>query len=116
MKKDKRARLEKAGWRIGSSEDFLGLSDAESALVDIRMALANILRKARLERHVSQAALAERLGSSQSRVAKMEAGDSSVSVDLLVRSLIMTGSTSAEIGRAISAAPAARSRPARKTA
>ena len=104
MNKSKKARLEKAGWRIGSSQDFLKLSEAEGILVDIRLALASALRRARVERQVSQAALAKQLGSSQSRVAKMEAGDASVSVDLLVRSLIVAGSTSDEIGRAISAA------------
>jgi ribosome-binding protein aMBF1 (putative translation factor) len=104
MNKSKKARLEKAGWRIGSSQDFLKLSEAEGILVDIRLALASALRRARVERQVSQAALAKQLGSSQSRVAKMEAGDASVSVDLLVRSLIAAGSTSDEIGRAISAA------------
>ena len=104
MNKSKKARLEKAGWRIGSSQDFLKLSEAESVLVDIRLALARALRRARVERQVSQAALAKQLRSSQSRVAKMEAGDASVSVDLLVRSLIVAGSTSDEIGRAISAA------------
>ena len=104
MDKNKKARLESAGWRIGSPQEFLKLSEAESILVDIRLALARALRRARAERQVSQATLAKRLGSSQSRVAKMEAGDASVSVDLLVRSLIVAGSTSDEIGRAISAA------------
>lgn len=116
MKKEKQARLEKAGWRVGGSRDFLGLSDAESALVDIRMALANVLRRARSDRRVSQAALAKQLGSSQSRVAKMEAGDPSVSVDLLVRSLIVAGSTSAEIGKAISAVRPVRARSIRRIA
>jgi hypothetical protein len=116
MRKEKRARLEKSGWQIGSSQDFLGLNKVEGALLDIRLTLASALRRARLERHVSQAALAKQLGSSQSRVAKMEAGDASVSVDLLMRSLIVTGSTNAEIGRAISAVRSTRSRPVRRTA
>ncbi len=116
MRKDKKARLEKAGWLVGSAETFLGLSDAESAIVDIRVALAAVLKSTRLEHGVSQAALAKRLGSSQSRVAKMEAGDASVSVDLLVRSLIVAGSTMAEIGRAISTTHSVRSRADRKTA
>jgi|ERR1700722_19761239 DNA-binding XRE family transcriptional regulator len=107
MRKDKRKRLEKAGWRIGSASEFLDLSDAESAIIEIRVTLARTLRSRRVERHMSQAALAKRLGSSQSRVAKMEAGDPSVSLDLLMRSLFVTGSTTADIGRAISAACAA---------
>jgi predicted XRE-type DNA-binding protein len=104
MKKEKRARLEHAGWKVGSTEDFLGLSAAESALIDIRVTLAQALRHTRLEQRISQAALAKKLGSSQSRVAKMESGDLSVSIDLLLRSLFIAGSTRVEIGRAIAAA------------
>jgi ribosome-binding protein aMBF1 (putative translation factor) len=104
MKKDKKGRLEKAGWRIGTTREFLDLDDAESAIIEVRVALARALRRRRVKRHMSQAALAKQLGSSQSRVAKMEAGDPSVSLDLLVRSLFVTGSTTAEIGKAISAA------------
>jgi len=107
MKKRKKGRLEKAGWRIGSATAFLDLSDAESAIIEIRVTLARALRRRRVERHMSQAALAKQIGSSQSRVAKMEAGDPSVSLDLLMRSLFVTGSTTAEIGKAISAAFAA---------
>ncbi len=107
MKTDKRARLEKAGWRLGNAGDFLGLSEAESAVVEMRIALARTLRRQRAAHHMSQAALAKRLGSSQSRVAKMEAGDPSVSLDLLLRSLIAVGSTPAEIGKAIATTHAA---------
>lgn len=107
MKKDKQARLEKAGWRLGDARAFLGLDDAESAIVEMRVALAHALRHRRTARHMSQAALAKALGSSQSRVAKMEAGDPSVSLDLLLRSLVVAGSTPAEIGRAIAKANAA---------
>jgi transcriptional regulator with XRE-family HTH domain len=42
---------------------------------------------------LTQVALAKKIKSSQSRVAKMEAGDPSVSIDLLVRSLIALGET-----------------------
>jgi ribosome-binding protein aMBF1 (putative translation factor) len=104
MKRNKKERLEKAGWRVGSAEEFLELTDAESALVDIRLTLARALKERRLQRHISQAVLAKQIRSSQSRVAKMEGGDSSVSLDLLMRALMVTGLTSLEIGRAISAA------------
>jgi DNA-binding XRE family transcriptional regulator len=107
MRKEKKQRLEKAGWRVAGAKEFLELSDAESAVIEIRVTLARTLRRRRLERHISQAALAKQLGSSQSRVAKMEAGDPSVSLDLLMRSLVITGSTTADIGKAISAAHAA---------
>ena len=100
MKQAKRAKLEAAGWSVGSAQDFLGLSDAESVMIDIRLALARALRTRRAAQRVSQVRFAEILGSSQSRVAKMEAGDPSVSLDLLVRSLLVAGTSPAEIGRA----------------
>jgi predicted XRE-type DNA-binding protein len=107
MRKTKRERLEKAGWRVGSAKEFLGLTDVESAVIEVRVALARALRQHRMQRHMSQAALASELGSSQSRVAKMEAADPSVSVDLLLRSLFVLGSTPAHVGKAIANAHAA---------
>ena len=104
VRKDKQKRLKKAGWQIGSASDFLGLSAAESAMIEMRVSLAAALRDRRRAHRLSQAALAEALGSSQSRIAKMEAGDPTVSLDLLIRSLAIAGSTNAEIGRVIAAA------------
>ena len=102
MRKDKKERLERAGWTVSDAKEFLGLTETESAVIDVRVSLARALRRLRLSRNLSQAALAKRIGSSQSRVAKMEAGDPSVSIDLLLRSLFTSGSTNAAIGRAIS--------------
>ena len=107
MKKGKKERLDKAAWRVGGAKEFLDLSDAESAVIEVRVTLARVLRERRLERSMSQAALAKELGSSQSRVAKMEAGDPSVSVDLLLRSLFALGLTAAQAGKAIASAHAA---------
>jgi len=104
MRTDKKEKIERAGWRVGDAKDFLGLSEAEAALVDVRVSLARELRRRRLTKNISQAALARRIGSSQSRVAKMEAGDPSVSLDLLLRSLFTAGSTSSDIGRVIAKA------------
>jgi transcriptional regulator with XRE-family HTH domain len=59
------------------------------------------LDKRRDGQHLTQEQLAKMLGSSQSRVAKMEAADSSVSMELLVRSLLMLGATRKEVGRVI---------------
>lgn len=101
MKSRKRARLEAAGWAVGSVQDFLGLSGAESALIELKLSLSSALRDQRKRRHLSQAQLAKRLRSSQSRVAKMEAGDPSVSMDLLVRSLLALGASSTDLARAI---------------
>ncbi len=104
MRKSKRKRLERAGWKVGDLGDFLGLSDTELAIIDMRVALALELRKRRLQKELSQTALADRIGSSQSRVAKMEAGDRSVSIDLLVRSLLALGLTIGQVGRVIARA------------
>lgn len=101
MKASKRANLERSGWRLGSARDFLGLTDADSAYIELKLALGDELRRARAERSCTQVELAELIGSSQSRVAKMEAADSSVSVDLLVRALLALGRSGREIGRAI---------------
>ncbi len=100
MDKERERKLREAGWETGDYGDFLGLTDEERALIEVRAALVRAVRHRRKkELKISQAVFAKRIGSSQSRVAKIEAGDPSVSLDLLVTSLIQTGSTSADIGR-----------------
>ena len=101
MKKAKQTRLEAAGWRVGSAEEFLELSPAEVAFIELKFVLSQQLQARRRARHLSQTALAKRLGSSQSRVAKMEAADPSVSLDLLVRSLLALGVDRKEMGKVI---------------
>lgn len=95
----KRKRLEAAGWRTGNASDFLGLSTEEAALVDMRLAVSHSLRERREAMGLTQAALAKKLASSQSRVAKMEAADSSVSLDLLMRAFFATGATKKDLAR-----------------
>ena len=97
----KKKRLKEAGWSTGSAADFLELTPGESALIEIKLRLTELINRARTRRHLSQTALAERLGSSQSRVAKIEAGDPSVSLDLLVRASFASGATRKELARAI---------------
>jgi DNA-binding XRE family transcriptional regulator len=101
MNSAKKARLEAAGWKVGSAEDFLGLSAAEAAYVGMKLGLAHGLRERRQRRKLSQTQLAKVLGSSQSRVAKMEAADPTVSADLLIRSLLTLGSTRRELATVI---------------
>ena len=101
MKARKKRRLEAAGWRVGTVPEFLGLSTVESAFIEMKLDLAVSLKKTRLRLGLSQAALAKRLKSSQSRVAKMEAADSSVSLDLLVRAHLSLGAGRSEIARAV---------------
>ena len=84
---------------VGDAAGFLQLSEEESRFLELNLALASGVRELRERRGLTQAALADRLGSSQSRVAKMEAGDRSVSLDLMMRSLVTIGATAAEIAR-----------------
>lgn len=99
MKKAKIDRLKKAGWKVGSAQEFLGLTDEESAMIEMKLALAHSLKQRRIKRGLTQGELAKQLGSSQSRLAKMEAADATVSLELLVRSLLTLGATRQEIGR-----------------
>ena len=103
MKAEKRRKLEAGGWRVGDAGDFLGLSSSEAQFVEIKLALARKLRQLREKHHWTQAELAKKVGSSQSRVAKMEAGDPTVSVDLLVKSLLAAGADRHELGRVVGA-------------
>jgi DNA-binding XRE family transcriptional regulator len=97
----KKKRLEAAGWRVGSTREFLDLSPDEAIYVELKIALRNALRARRQRRGVTQQALARLLRSSQSRIAKMEAGDPTVSIDLLVRALLALGVTRREVAKAI---------------
>lgn len=101
MRKNKKAKLEAAGWRVGTAAEFLKLSKEEAAMIEIKLSLAESLRKRRQTRKLSQTQLARRLGSSQSRVAKMEAADPSVSIDLLVKALLELGATRAQVAKAL---------------
>jgi len=91
MHSNKRKRLEANGWRIGDAGEFLGLSVEEEAYIEIKLRLSESFHAHRLRRKMSQSEVAKLLKSSQSRVAKMEAGDRSVSLDLLVRSILALG-------------------------
>ena len=105
MKARKRIALEKAGWAVGSAEDFLDLTADERAFVEVKLALAEALRTRRQRNNLTQTQVAKILGSSQPRVAKMEAGDSSVSVDLLVRSLFAIGATPKDLAKVLARTP-----------
>jgi len=101
MNTAKRKRLEKAGWKVGTTQQFLNLSAEEAAYVEVKLNLARVLSNRRKSLRLTQVALAKKIKSSQSRVAKMEAGDPSVSIDLLVRSLIALGETPANLQKTL---------------
>lgn len=102
MRKDKRRRLERAGWKIGDAADFLQLSDEERRFIETKLALAAGLRRWRENLGLTQTDVAERIDSSQSRVAKMEVADRTVSTDLLLRSLFRLGANRRDVARLLS--------------
>ncbi len=102
MKDSKRAALDKRGWTLGSAAEFLQLTDEEAAYIDMKLALSAKLRERRQASKLTQTEFARTISSSQSRVAKMEAGDPTVSIDLLLKSLLALGMSREEIGRTIS--------------
>ena len=99
MKKTRKDKLEKAGWKTGSAADFLELSPEEAAFIELKLALARDLKRRRESKNITQTQLARLLRSSQSRVAKMEAGDPTVSLDLLLRSLLFLGASPKQLAR-----------------
>ena len=105
MRKELRNRLERAGFRVGTVAEFLNLSPEEEALVELKVTLASSLQRRRVDEGMTQAQLAARLGTSQSRVAKMEGGDRTVSIDLLVRAMFAMGVSRQALARVIGAGP-----------
>ena len=97
MDSEKRQKLKEAGWVVGSTDEFLQLTPEETAYIELKLNLARNLRAARQEKQLTQSALARLIHSSQSRVAKMEKGDPTVSLDLLVRALLALGKTPQEL-------------------
>ena len=102
LDKGKKAKLARKGWKVGTVAEFLDLSSEESAYIEMKLALSEKLKERRVRRKLTQAQLAKAIESSQSRVAKMEAGDPTVSIDLLVKSLLALGVSKKELGRTIS--------------
>ena len=97
----KAARFEKAGWKTTTVQEFLALSDEDMAVIEVKVALARRLRVQRTRAGMSQVQVAKIVRSSQPRVAKMEAADKTVSIDLLVKALVKTGVSVQEIGRSL---------------
>lgn len=101
MQASKRKKLGAAGWKVGNAKDFLNLTGEEEAYIELRLRLADGLKARRARKKLTQAEFAKSIRSSQSRVAKMEAGDPTVSVDLMLRSLMALGASNRDIARII---------------
>ena len=102
MKQSKRKKLESKGWKIGTTEDFLQLTPEESEYIEIKLSLSKNLKERRQRKNMTQEDLARLIRSSQSRVAKMEAGDPTVSIDLLIRSLLALGTNKNTLAKMLS--------------
>jgi len=101
MDNKRKEQLEKKGWRVGSVDDFLQLTEEEKIYIEMKLALGAKLRAIRTEKGITQENAAKILRSSQSRFSKMEAGDPSVSLDLQIRSLLALGATKEEIAESV---------------
>ena len=103
MDDKKKQKLQEQGWRVGSTQDFLGLGDNENAYIELKISLGENIKKLRLAKKMTQVEFARLIRSNQSRVAKMEAGDPSVSIDLQIKSLLALGSSREDLAGFISA-------------
>ncbi len=54
MDKNKRARLEAAGWKTGSAYDFLEMTDEEASYVELKLVLRAAVRKLGQKRDLTQ--------------------------------------------------------------
>lgn len=101
MDKVKRQKLEQKGWKVGDASDFLELSPEETAFIELKLALSKQLKELRKAQNYSQETVAKKIQSSQSRVAKMEACDAAVSIDLMIKTMISLGATNQDIAQVI---------------
>ena len=100
MKAEKKRRLRAAGWKETTVQEFLNLSEADVQYIEMKLSLSRLLRLVRERRRLTQTKAAALLKTSQSRLARMEAGDPSVSLDLLVRGLFALGASARDLLRA----------------
>ena len=97
MDDDKRKSLEAAGFRVGSAADFLNLSDQERQMVELRLSVCRAVRARRQALALTQKQVANRMKSSQSRVAKIESASPDVSLDLMFSVLFALGGGVADL-------------------
>lgn len=99
MDKKKRKQLEDKGFRVGSVSDFLELTPEEEAYIDIRLDISSLVKAQRAKSGWTQEQLARAIGSSQSRIAKLEGGDPGISLDLMIKALLRLGTSKKQIGK-----------------
>ena len=99
MNKEKRAKLEANGWKVGTVAEFLELTPEENEFIETRLILSKALKQRRTTSNLTQEVMARKIHSSQSRLAKMEAGDPSVTIDLLIKGLLASGANRKQLGQ-----------------
>ncbi|REL37965.1 XRE family transcriptional regulator [Rhodohalobacter sp. SW132] len=99
MDKKKRKILEEKGYRVGSASDFLELTPEEETYIDIRLDISKLVKTQRAKKGWTQEQLAQAIGSSQSRIAKLEGGDQGISLDLMIKALLRLGTTKKQMGK-----------------
>ena len=99
MDKKRKQQLEEKGFRVGSAADFLELTPEEETYIDIRLDISNMVKSQRAKRGWTQEQLARAIGSSQSRIAKLEGGDPGISMDLMIKALLRLGTSKKQIGK-----------------
>jgi len=107
MNQRKAEKLTKLGYRVTTTQEFLGLSDEEMSLIELKISLIKKIKQIRGDRNITQQQLAGLIQSSQSRVAMMERGRPEVSLDLICRALFALGVSRRELGKAILSGKAA---------
>jgi transcriptional regulator with XRE-family HTH domain len=91
MDPQKRKALETAGYRFTDAATFVGMTAEERNLLHARLELAKAVRRRREAQHLTQKQLAERIGSSQPRVAMLERAAPDVTFDLILKALAAVG-------------------------
>jgi len=94
-------RLRAGGWQITNVTEFLGLTPEEAAIIEIKLVLTEELKVRRKAARMTQTALAERIGSSQPRVAAIESGRSAPTIDMLLQAVFAVGMPPAAVAAVI---------------
>ncbi len=95
------SRHQAAGYRVTDAADWLGLTPQERTLVNMRVSLALEVERLRKESHLTQKALAAKIGAKQSGVARMLGSLASATIDSLIKTLLALGATPRRIAALI---------------
>jgi DNA-binding XRE family transcriptional regulator len=97
-----KARLEAAGFRETSVQELFGLTPEENELVEMRLALSQLVKQLRQEQHLTQKELAARVSSDQGYVSKAEKNDPSISIEWMLKAAFALGANRQDVAQAIS--------------